>query len=103
MITLAIRINNRQYKRELEKKGTYNFSKKDRYQKSPKKDQYGMVLEELDATEKRNQSPRKETRKCYNCGKISHLAKACRGKKQANATQSKKKKEKKKKEPKKDK
>ena len=46
---------------------------------------------ELDATEKRNQSPKKETRKCYNCGKIGHLAKACRGKKQANATQSKKK------------
>ena len=91
MITLAIRIDNRQYKRELEKKDTYNIGKKDRYQKSPKKDQYGMVPIELDATEKCNQSHRKETRKCYNCGKIGHLAKACRGKKQANATQSKKK------------
>ena len=58
-----------------------------------------MVPMELDATEKRNQSPRKKTRKCYNYGKIGHLAKACRGKKQANATQSKKKKEKKKREP----
>ena len=95
MITLAIWIDDRQYKRELEKKGTYNFGKKDRHQKSPKKDQYGMVPMELDATEKRNQSPWKKTRKCYNCGKIGHLAKACRGKKQANATQSKKKKEKK--------
>ena len=103
MITLAIQIDDRQYERELEKKGTYNFGKKDRYQKSPKKDQYGMVPMELDATEKCNQSPRKETRKCYNCGKISHLAKACRGKKQANATQSKKKKEKKKREPQEDK
>ena len=46
MITLAIRIDDRQYKRKLEKKGTYNFGKKDRYQKSPKKDQYGMVLME---------------------------------------------------------
>ena len=27
MITLAIRINDRQYERELERKGTYNFSK----------------------------------------------------------------------------
>ena len=87
MITLAILIDNRQYERELEKKGTYNFGEKDRYQKSLKKNQYGMVLMELDATKKRNQSPRKETRKYYNCGKIGHLAKACRGKKQANATQ----------------
>ena len=102
MITLAIWINDRQYERELEKKGTYNFSKKDRYQKSPKKDQYGMVPMELDATEKRNQSPRKETHKCYNCGKIGHLAKACKCKKQVNATQSKKK-EKKRREPKEDK
>ena len=100
MITLAIRINNWQYERELEKKGTYNFGKKDRYQKSPKKDQYGMVPMELDATEKRNQSPQKETYKCYKCGKICHLAKACKGKKQANATQFKKKKEKKRREPK---
>ena len=38
MITLAIRIDDRQYERELERKGTYNFGKKDRYQKSPKKD-----------------------------------------------------------------
>ena len=91
MITLAIRIDDRQYKHELEKKDTYNFGKKDKYQKSPKKDQYGMVPVELDATEKRNQLPQKETRKCYNCRKIGHLAKACRGKKQANATQSKKK------------
>ena len=50
-----------------------------------------MVPMKLNATEKRNQSPQKDTRKCYNCGKIGHLAKACRGKKQANATQSKKK------------
>ena len=36
MITLAIRIDDRQYEHELERKCTYNFGKKDRYQKSPK-------------------------------------------------------------------
>ena len=61
-----------------------------------------MVPMKLDATEKRNQSPQKETRKCYNRGKIGYLAKACRDKKQANATQSKKK-GKKRREPKEDK
>ena len=60
MITLAIRINNRQYERELEKKDTYNFGKKDRYQKSPKKDQYDMVPMELDATENVTSYPRKK-------------------------------------------
>ena len=103
MITLAIQIDDWQYERELEKKSTYNFGKKDSYQKSPKKDQYGIVPMELDAIKKRNQSPRKKTRKYYNCGKIGHLVKACRGKKQANATLSKKKKKKKKREPKEDK
>ena len=37
MINPAIRIDNWQYEHELEKKGTYNFGKKDRYQKPPKK------------------------------------------------------------------
>ena len=78
MITLAIQIDDRQYERELERKSTYNFGKKNRYQKSPKKNQYGMVPMELNATKKCNQSPWKETRKCYNCRKIGHLAKACR-------------------------
>ena len=102
MITLAIQIDDRQYEHELEKKGIYNFGKKDRYQKSLKKDQYGRVPMELDATEKRNQLSQKETFKCYNCEKIGHLAKACKGNKQSNATQSKKK-GKKRREPKKDK
>ena len=60
MITLAIRINDRQYERELEKKGTYNFGKKDRYQKSPKKDQYGTVPMELDTTENVTSHPEKK-------------------------------------------
>ena len=91
MIILAILIDDRQYERELEMKNTYNFGKKNRYQKSPKKNQYGMVPMKLDDTKKCNQSTRKETSKCYNCEKIGHLAKACRGKKQVNATQSRKK------------
>ena len=40
-----------------------------------------MVPIELDATEKRNKVPQNEMRKCYNYGKISHLAKVCQSKK----------------------
>ena len=60
-----------------------------------------MVLMELNATEKRNKAPQKETHKCYNYGKISDLAKICRSKKQANATQSKKQKDRRKRDPRK--
>ena len=60
MITLAIWINDRQYERELERKDTYNFGKEDKYQKSPKKNQYGMVLVELDATESATSRPKKK-------------------------------------------
>ena len=59
MIILAIRIDDRQHKQELEKRGTYTFNSR-RYQntqKPPKKDQYKMVPMELDATEKRNKTP----------------------------------------------
>ena len=45
-----------------------------------------MVPREIDATEKRKPF-KKETRKCYNCEKVGHLAKNCRSKKQVNATQ----------------
>ena len=95
MIILAIRIDNYQHKWVLETRGTYTFSNK-RYkniQKPSKRDQYEMVPIELDATEKHNKTPQKKTHKCYNCRKIGHLAKVCRSKKQANATQSKKQKD----------
>ena len=49
-----------------------------------------MVSMELNVTEKHNKIPQKETGKCYNYGKIGHLAKVYQSKKQANATQSKK-------------
>ena len=44
---------------------------------------------ELDDT-KKHKILWKKTRKCYNCGKIGHLAKVCQSKKQATTTQSKK-------------
>ena len=53
-----------------------------------------MVPIEIDAIEKRKPF-RKETRKCYNSGKVGHLAKNCKSKKQVNATQENKKKKKK--------
>ena len=53
-----------------------------------------MVPIEIDAIEKRKPF-KKETWKCYNCGKVEHLAKNCRSKKQVNAIQEDKRKKKK--------
>ena len=53
-----------------------------------------MVPMEIDATEK-HKPFKKEIRKCYNCGKVGHLAKNYRSKKQVNTTQEDKKKKKK--------
>ena len=53
MITMAVRIDNRQFEQELEKKGAYSFGKGYQDQKGPKRDKYGMVPMRIDATEKR--------------------------------------------------
>ena len=83
---MAVKIDNRQFKQELEKKGAYFFGKGYQDQKDPKRNKYGMVPMEIDATEKRKPF-KKETQKCYNCEKMGHLAKNCRSKKQVNAIQ----------------
>ena len=44
---------------------------------TPAKDNYGLVPMEIDAAEPQ----KKETRKCYNCQKVGHLAVNCRSKK----------------------
>ena len=91
---MAVKIDDREFKQELEKKGVYFFGKGYQNRKGPKRDKYGMVPKEIDATEKRKPF-KKETQKCYNCGKVGHLAKNYRSKKQVNATQEDKKKKKK--------
>ena len=53
MITMAVRIDDRQFEQELEKKGAYFFGKGYQDQKGPKRDKYGMVPMGIDATEKR--------------------------------------------------
>ena len=53
-----------------------------------------MVPMEIDAT-KKCKLFRKKTQKCYNCGKVEHLAKNCKSKKQVNAIQEDKRKKKK--------
>ena len=83
---MAVKIDDRQFEQELEKKRAYSFGKGYQDRKGPKRDKYGMVPIEIDATEKRKPF-KKETWKCYNCEKVGHLAKNCRSKKQVNATQ----------------
>ena len=75
-------------------KGTYSVDKKYQDQKGPKRDKYGMVPMEIDITAKRKLF-KKKTRKCYNYGKVGHLAKSCQSKKQVNAIQKDKRKKKK--------
>ena len=48
----------------------------------------------IDATGKRKPF-KKKTQKCYNCGKVEHLARNCKSMKQVNATQEDKQKKKK--------
>ena len=91
---MVVKIDNRQFERELEKKGAYSFGKGYQDRKGPKRNKYGMVPMKIDATEK-HQPFKKETQKCYNCGKVGHLAKNCRSKRQVNATQEDKRKKKK--------
>ena len=91
---MAVKIDNKHFEQELKKKGAYSFGKGYQNWKGPKRDKYGMMPIKIDATEKRKPF-KKKTRKCYNCGKVEHLAKNCRSKKQVNATQEDKRKKKK--------
>ena len=91
---MAVKIDGRQFKQELEKKGVTFFGKGYQDRKSLKRDKYGMVPMEIDAIEKRKPF-KKEIQKCYNCEKIGHLTKNCRSKKQVNAIQENKKRKKK--------
>ena len=86
MITMAVKIDNSQFKQNLEKKEGYSIGKGYQDRKGLKRDKYGIVPMEINTTEKRKPF-KKETRKCYDCRKIGHLAKICRSKKQVNATQ----------------
>ena len=52
MIIMAVKIDNRQFKQELEKKEAYSFGKGYQDRKDPKKDKYGMVLIKIDTIEK---------------------------------------------------
>ena len=69
MITMAVKIDDRQFEQKLEKKGRYSFGKEYQDRKSLKRDKYGIVPMEIDAIKKRKPF-KKETQKCYNCGKL---------------------------------
>ena len=90
---MAVKIDDRQFKQELEKKRAYSFGNNYQDRNGPKRDKYGMVPMGIDATEKRKPF-KKKTQRCYNCGIVGHLAKNCRSKKQVNATQKDKRKKK---------
>lgn len=90
MTDMAVEIDNRFYERSLEKKGVYNV----KYTKNPKgRDNYagGRTSNqwrsdpiELDATQRKELSPKDRQRHmdnktCFTCGKPGHLARNCKG------------------------
>ena len=82
-IELTVSIDNVLYERKIEKKGSYGSTYKKNQPNQARKRQNGNTSwgthsgpMELDATHKAG--PQKETRTCYNCGKVGHLALHCR-------------------------
>ena len=53
MITMAVKIDDRQFEQELEKKDAYSFGKEYQDQKGFKRNKYGMVPIKIDTNEKR--------------------------------------------------
>jgi hypothetical protein len=83
MIKKSIQIDNRQYERELERKGNYRIGysgKKNRHNKAQASREYGDPME-LDATQKKGYTGNREYRRkrglCYHCGKPGHQVKNC--------------------------
>ena len=98
LINRAIRIDNRQHERKLEKKGEYRtHSSKQDNKVNTKSTYYGPMPMELDATRHKGKLSQKDrdhrmrNKLCLYCGKPGHQAKDCRAKrgqqKHAQATQ----------------
>jgi len=97
LINKAIRIDNRQHERKLEKKGEYRTHTKNEPRTNTKSTYYGPMPMELDATRYKGKLSLKDreyrmrNKLCLYCGKPGHQAKDCRAKKgqqrQIQATQ----------------
>jgi hypothetical protein len=93
MIELATKIDNRQYERQLERKGEYHHGRGKKPQHRPSRPYYGPQPMEIDSTQKYGTLSKQERQRrfknklCLYCGKAGHVAKNCRSKGQANSTE----------------